>query len=93
MMQHMVAGSRLQRLNAAVKKRSAGAQILLSEHVQALWHSYRPLTRPDRGLLDRCDPSPAHLQQYPELAMQSSGVPGQRSSLTWLKYSCSVSRR
>ena len=46
-------GSRLQRLNAAVKKRSAGAQILLSEHMQSLWHSYKPLTRPDRGLLDR----------------------------------------
>ena len=42
-------GSRLQRLNAAVKKRSAGAQILLSEHMQSLWHSYKPLTRPDRG--------------------------------------------
>ena len=45
----------MQRLNNAVKKRSAGAQILLSEHVQALWHSYRPLTWPDRGLLERCD--------------------------------------
>lgn len=58
LLQLTVAGSRLQRLNAAVKKRSAGAQILLSEHVQALWHSYKPLTRPDRGLLDRCDASP-----------------------------------
>ena len=52
-MRHMTAGSRLQRLNAAVKKRSAGPQILLSEHAQALWHSYKPLTRPDRSLLDR----------------------------------------
>ena len=29
--------SRLARLNAAMRKRSAGAQVLLSEHVQALW--------------------------------------------------------
>jgi hypothetical protein len=48
--------SRLQRLNAAMRKRSAGAQVLLSEHMQALWHSYKPLTRPDRALLDRCEP-------------------------------------
>lgn len=45
--------SRLQRLNIAVRKRSAGAQVLLSEHVQALWHTYKPLTRPDRSLLER----------------------------------------
>lgn len=45
--------SRLQRLNMAVRKRSAGAQVLLSEHMQALWHTYRPLTRPDRSLLER----------------------------------------
>ena len=50
--------SRLQRLNAAVRKRSAGAQVLLTEHMQALWHGYKPLTRPDRGLLDR---SAAHI--------------------------------
>ena len=45
--------SRLQRLHIAVRKRSAGAQVLLSEHVQALWHTYKPLTRPDRSLLER----------------------------------------
>lgn len=45
--------SRLQRLNIAVRKRSVGAQVLLSEHVQALWHTYKPLTRPDRSLLER----------------------------------------
>ena len=33
-------GSRLQRLNAAVKKRSAGAQILLSEHMQSCHASH-----------------------------------------------------
>ena len=65
------AGSRLQRLNAAVKKRSVGAQILLSEHVQALWHAYKPLTRPDRGLLDRYHPALNHLdagQMYGQAA-------------------------
>ena len=56
-MAFLAAGSRLQRLNAAVKKRSAGAQILLSEHMQALWHAYKPLTRPERGLLERYHPS------------------------------------
>jgi hypothetical protein len=51
-------GGRLARLNpaAARKQRSAAdaAHALLSEHVQALWSSYKPATRPDRGLLDRC---------------------------------------
>ena len=82
----MVAGSRLQRLNDAVRKRSAGAQILLSEHVQALWHSYRPLTRPDRGLLDRCNAVPDHLHQHMEPYVQCCTYLGQHSSLTWAKF-------
>lgn len=47
-------GGRLARLNAAMRKRAVGAQALLTEHVAALWLGYKPLTRPDRALLERC---------------------------------------
>ena len=30
-------------------------QTLLTQHVAALWLAYKPLTRPDRALLERCD--------------------------------------
>jgi len=29
------------------------AQALLTEHAEALWLAYKPLTRPDRALLER----------------------------------------
>ncbi len=43
----------------ALKRRQQGALTLVSEHTQALWSSYRPLCRPDQGLLSRCARSPA----------------------------------
>ncbi len=48
--------SRLQRLNPgnalkAVRRRAAGAQILISEHVPGLWATYKPLLTPDTALL------------------------------------------
>ncbi|KAK9831905.1 hypothetical protein WJX81_007718 [Elliptochloris bilobata] len=48
---------RLARLNAAMRKRAVGAQALLTEHIAALWLAYKPLTRPDRALLERMVPS------------------------------------
>ncbi|KAK9810174.1 hypothetical protein WJX72_006112 [[Myrmecia] bisecta] len=50
------APSRLQKLGNAVKavrQQAAGAQVLLTQHIQALWSSYKPLTRPDNKLLER----------------------------------------
>ena len=43
--------SRLLRMNRAVRRRSA--QSLLSEYVSAVWHAYKPLTRPCSTLLAR----------------------------------------
>lgn len=44
--------SRLQRMHHAVRRRAP--QSLLSEYVSSVWHAYKPLTRPDTALLDRC---------------------------------------
>ncbi|KAG2489782.1 hypothetical protein HYH03_011732 [Edaphochlamys debaryana] len=35
----------------AIRQRARGAAVLLSEHTEALWSSYKPLCRPDQGLL------------------------------------------
>ncbi|KAJ9515796.1 hypothetical protein QJQ45_008693, partial [Haematococcus lacustris] len=37
----------------ALRQRAQGAQSLLSDHSEALWSTYRPLTRPDPALLAR----------------------------------------
>ncbi|KAK9805887.1 hypothetical protein WJX73_001357 [Symbiochloris irregularis] len=43
--------SRFSRINRAVRRRSA--QSLLSDYAPSLWCNYKPLTRPDKQLLDR----------------------------------------
>ncbi|KAK9853379.1 hypothetical protein WJX84_012047 [Apatococcus fuscideae] len=68
--------SRLQRLNPgnalkAVRRRAAGAQILISEHVPGLWATYKPLLSPDTALLkslldvDKAE-SPAQAKRFAE---------------------------
>ena len=39
---------------AAVTQRTLGSQPQLGDHVQALWTGYKPVTKPDQQLLDRC---------------------------------------
>ena len=39
---------------AAVRQRTLGSQPQLGDHVQALWTGYKPVTKPDQQLLDRC---------------------------------------
>ncbi|KAK9864873.1 hypothetical protein WJX84_003125 [Apatococcus fuscideae] len=66
--------SRLHRLNPnnalkAVRRRAAGAQILISEHVPGLWATYRPILSPDTALLKTLmDPdsaeSPAQAKRF-----------------------------
>lgn len=46
--------SRLAKLDQAVRRRAVGAQALLSNHQEALWTTQKPLTKPDKDLLDRC---------------------------------------
>ena len=48
-----VSESRLSKLDQAVRRKAVGAQTLLSGHLEALWHAYKPLTRPDKELLER----------------------------------------
>ncbi len=47
-------GSRMGRAVAAVRQRTLGSQPQLGDHVQALWTGYKPVTKPDQQLLDRC---------------------------------------
>ncbi len=43
---------------AAVRQRTLGSQPQLGDHVQALWTGYKPVTKPDQQLLDRCVMTP-----------------------------------
>lgn len=45
--------SRLARLEAVVRRRAPGPHTLLARHSEALWLAYKPLTRPDKELLER----------------------------------------
>ena len=44
---------RLHKLKAAMQRRAAGPQVLLTEHTQALWHNYKPLVRFDKAVTER----------------------------------------
>ena len=37
-----------------VRRKAVGSQALLAHHHEALWMAYKPLTKPDKDLLDRC---------------------------------------
>lgn len=39
-----------------VRRKAIGSQALLSYHHEALWVTYKPLTKPDKDLLERCTP-------------------------------------
>ena len=50
-----VADMRLPCCRQVMRRKAVGSQTLLSHHQENLWVSYKPLTKPDKDLLDRSE--------------------------------------